>query len=227
MKRTPSYIVEKHLSAFVKSFNEIQDNLNQIKAKEKILNTHAKGVELSKSAKNQVISDIQFIYSQLHKNKQNLASVTKKLKDSNIEIGDLNTAIANLNKQITDKENEIVELKQHLEKLNVDFSNLQDMYQTQGVQLGEEIEALNTAYYAIGTSAFLKKNGIITKEGGFIGLGKTTELNKNFNGVNFTRIDINAIKEIPLKAAKKVRLITTHPTISSPTNLRKEQLMIN
>lgn len=205
---------EVALSEFVKSFNEIQDNLNQIKAKERILNENKKGVELNKSAKDQIISDIKFIYHRMNKNKHKLSSVTKKLKESNIKIDELETAIVHLNVQIIDNEREITELKQRLEKLNIDFGNLQEVYTEEKTQSEEKTEQLNTAYYTIGTAKYLKKNGIITQEGGFIGIGKTMELNKNFNSINFTRVDIRTVIEIPLNEAKKVKLITQHPTDS-------------
>ena len=37
-------------------------------------------------------------------------------------------------------------------------------------------EKLNTAFYAIGTAKELKEKGVTTKEGGFIGLGKSTKV---------------------------------------------------
>ena len=209
---------ESALNEFVKSFNEIQNNLNQIKAKEKILSSNKKGVELNKSAKDQIISDIEFIYEQMNKNKEKLISVRKRLKDSNIKIDDLETALANLRVQITNNESEIAELKYHLENLNVDFSNLkinydnlQETYETAKQVSDQKTATLNTAYYAIGTAKNLKKDGIITEEGGFIGIGKTKELNEKINSANFIKVDITMVTEISLNAAKKVKLLTTHP----------------
>jgi hypothetical protein len=71
-------------------------------------------------------------------------------------------------------------------------------------------EKLNTAYYAFGTSKELIKNNVLTKEGGFIGLGKTQKVKEDFNKNYFTKVDVTALSEIPL-GAKKAKLVTTHP----------------
>jgi len=209
---------EAALIEFIKSFNEIQNNLNQIKAKEKTLrtNTNTKDLELNKFAKDQIINDIQAIYNRMNQNKQHLASINKKLADSYLTIDYLETAMDNLNVQIRNNENEISDLKKHLEKLNIDFSNLQETHKELEEAYTKEKEAsdkktqlLNTAYYTVGTFDNLKKKGVLTKEGAFVN-GKTL----NFNSSNFTKIDISTLTEIPLKNVDDVKLITPHSTDS-------------
>ena len=75
--------------------------------------------------------------------------------------------------------------------------------------IAEKDDELNTAFYVIGTSKELKEQGIITKTGGFIGLGKLMKLKEDFNKDYFTQIDILKIKEITL-GNKKVEILTTH-----------------
>jgi hypothetical protein len=70
---------------------------------------------------------------------------------------------------------------------------------------------LNTAYYAFGTSKELIKNNVLTKEGGFIGMGKTAKMKEDFNKAYFTKVDASTTNEIVL-GAKKAKLITTHPS---------------
>ena len=72
---------ETAITEFLKSFNEIQSNLNEIKEKEKMVNLNVKSSDLKKSDKDRIISDIQFIYDKMNKNKQNLYTVNKKLKE--------------------------------------------------------------------------------------------------------------------------------------------------
>ena len=55
----------------------------------------------------------------------------------------------------------------------------------------------------------LIKKGVITNEGGFIGIGSMKKLSENFNHQNFSEIDITKLKIIKLEA-QKVKLITTH-----------------
>lgn len=200
---------EAAMTEFIQSFNEIQENLNAIKEKEKIISTNS-GTDIKKSEKDQVISDIQTIYDLLNKNKEKVANLSKKLKASNLKVQELELAVANLTNQLTEKEAEIASLQQQLEKLSGDFSNLNVKYNQEKAASEQKTEKLNTAYYVVGTSKELKKNGVITQEGGFIGLGRVAELNTTLDPGYFTKIDITEVKDIPI-GGKQVKLITSHP----------------
>lgn len=201
---------EEAMTEFIASFNEIQNNLNEIKTKEKIISTSSEGKEIKKPTKDQIISDIQAIYDLLDKNKKSVARFNKKLKDSNLKIGELEMAITNLTNQSNEKEVEISGLKNQLEKLNVDFASLKQRYIEEQQVVAMKTEQLNTAYYAIGSKKDLTKKGLITKEGGFIGLGRERDLNTTLDPSSFTKIDITSTTEIPIHG-ERVKLISTHP----------------
>lgn len=56
----------------------------------------------------------------------------------------------------------------------------------------------------------LKENGVVTREGGILGiLGKTKALNKNLNDNYFTKLNIRSTQTIPLYT-KKAEIITEH-----------------
>jgi len=85
---------------------------------------------------------------------------------------------------------------------------------------------LNTAFYAVGTSKELRDNGVLTKEGGVAGLGGVNKLNtSDLKKDYFTQIDIMRTQEIPL-AAKKAKLVTTHPEGSYKLDLASGKLVI-
>jgi Txe/YoeB family toxin of Txe-Axe toxin-antitoxin module len=102
-------------------------------------------------------------------------------------------------------------LKTQLEKLNVELSEVSMNYVAAQQLLEDKTGKLNTAYYAFGTSKELVKQGVLTKEGGFIGIGKAEKLKDDFNKSYFTKIDISETPSIAL-ACKKAKLITIHPT---------------
>lgn len=204
---------EMAMNAFITSFNEIQNNLNEIKAKEKIISAKSSDKELKKTKKDEIISDIQTIYDLLNKNKQKVSTLTKKLKSSNLQVDEINLAVTNLNNQLNDKENEIINLKAKLEKLNMDFSNLNTKYVEELEASHLKTEKLNTAYYVVGTKKDLIEKGVVSKKGGFIGIGRVAELNESMDENYFTRIDITATKEIPIHA-DHVTLVSTHPAES-------------
>lgn len=201
---------EAAMAEFIQSFNEIQENLNEIKTKEKIISTSSGDTEFRKSDKEQVINDIQLIYDLLNKNKQKVANLSKKLKASNLKSGQLELAVTNLTNQLLEKESQITDLKNNLEKLSVDFTNLNVKYNQEKAESDLKTEKLNTAFYVVGTIKELKNNGVITKEGGFIGIGKVAELSSTLNSDYFTRVDITKATDIPV-SGKQVKLITPHP----------------
>ena len=195
---------------FIRAFNEIQDNLDVIKDKEKLLTTSSQKGELNQDQKDKIIGDIQAIYDLMVKNKQKLSSVNKKLKKANLKIADFKQMIDRLNAQIAEKDGEISELKTQLEKLNVQLSEVSMNYQAAQELLEDKTDRLNKAFYAFGTSKELIKQGVLTKEGGFIGMGRAEKLKGDFNKSYFTQIDITETPSITL-ACKKAKLITTHP----------------
>src|ERR1019366_3893165 len=163
---------DSSIQSFIRGFNEIQDNLDIIKEKEKIVTEASKDSETRKTKEEQIVADIQTIYDIMNKNKNRLVSMRKKLKDSNKKNDELEKFIARLTTEIEEKDAQITDLKTQLEQLNVEMTNLNITYQEATQQSAVKTEKLNTAFYAFGTSKELIKNGVLTKEGGFIGSGK-------------------------------------------------------
>lgn len=193
---------------------EIQSNLDEIMLKEKMISLNTQDPELRKSKKDQILSDIQLIYSRMNQNKQSIAALNKKLNDANGRIDSLKETIANLDFQLRRKKEDFNELNAHLAKISPEYLGLLSMYQEDKQEVDLKTETLNTAYYSIGTFKELEDKGIITKEGGFIGIGQRMELNKNFNQKKFTRINTTVVMDIPLDRVNKVTIVTPHPSDS-------------
>ena len=200
------------IQELVSSFNEIQENLNTIKEKEKIISKVTSDGDV-KSKEDQIKEDIQSIYDLMAKNKDRIGSLSKKLKNSKLQIDGLEKMIENMQATLSLKDSEIEELKTKIEGLNVELSNLTTNYKAVENESNQKTEIINTAFYAIGTSKELKENKVITKEGGIIGLGKTTKLSSDFNKEYFTKINIEKTTSINL-GAKKIKMLTTHPSNS-------------
>ncbi len=201
---------EKAINDMLGQFNEIQENLNVIKEKEKIATVASKNPEMAKSQKDQIIEDIQSIYELMNRNKGALASMNKKMKNANIKMDQMQKMIDNLNAMLADKETEITSLKEELEKVNTELASLKLDFKEVTEESEAKTDKLNTAFYAFGTSKELIKQGVLTKEGGFIGMGKSEKLKADFNKKYFTQVDVSKTMEIPL-ACKKAKLVTTHP----------------
>ncbi|MDB4534467.1 hypothetical protein N9242_06290, partial [Vicingaceae bacterium] len=80
-------------------------------------------------------------------------------------------------------------------------------------ELGDQEDELNTAYYCYGSAKELEGQGVVSKKGGFIGIGKTAKLSDDFNKEYFTKVDISIINHIDLMS-KKVKIVTNHPSDS-------------
>lgn len=203
---------EAALQEFIASFNEIQENLNAIKEKEKIVSQNSAGGDV-KSKQGQIQEDIQSIYDLMAKNKNRIGSLTAKLKDSKLKIAGMEEMITNLQNSLNLKDEEIADLKTKLEGLNVELSNLTTNYKSLEGENNAKQESLNTAYYAIGTKKELIEKKVISKEGGFIGLGKSTKVSEDFNRDYFTKINVEQMTNINI-GAKKAKLLTSHPSSS-------------
>jgi DNA repair exonuclease SbcCD ATPase subunit len=203
---------EQALQEFVTTFNEIQSNLNEIKEKEKIVTTSTKSGDV-KSKEDQIKEDIQAIYELMAKNKSKVGSLSKKLKNANTKIEGLEQMIATLEAQLNEKDGQINDLKNQVEQLNIELSNLNLNYEELAQESEAKTEKMNTVYYAMGTAKELKEKNVITKEGGFIGIGKTAQLKSDFNKDYFTKVDASQTTSIPV-GAKKIKIVTTHPSSS-------------
>lgn len=203
---------EAAVQEFINAFNDIQANLDEIKQKEKIVSTSAQGGDV-KSKEEQIKQDIQSIYELMARNKSRISSLNKKLKTANTKIEGLEKMIATLEAQLNEKDLQIGELTNKIEQLNIELSNLTVNYESLEQENEVKTEKLNQAYYVIGTARELKEKGITTKEGGFVGLGKTTNLKKDFNRDYFTKIDVTQTMVIPI-GAKKVKILSSHPSNS-------------
>lgn len=210
---------------FIGAMNEIQMNLDSIKALEKIVSVQtAPGTELKAEAKKRIIEDIAQINNLLQKNKELVKSLQGKLRNSNLRIAEIENMMALMTKQMGEKDAEIVTLKQELESLNINIAGLNQQIEKITSEsekaikektqvINEQTVAMNTAFYAFGTKKELEENNVIEREGGVLGIGKTIKLKKDFNKDYFMKIDIREFSQLPLNT-KKARVVTYHPADS-------------
>ncbi len=216
---------DANLVEFVDAFNSIQSNLDSIKQKEMIIDKTAKGgFEVKGDRKEQIQSDINYIYSLLQKNRLLVADLTAKLKKSTRHVAELEKMIENLNKQITEKDGEIASLKEELNKMNIKVQDLSTEVTTLNTNVSnlstensekqkiieQKTSELNTAYYIIGTVKELKDKNIIKRVGL---LGTAKDVNSNIDKSLMTKVDITTTLTIPIKK-KKATVISAHPATS-------------
>jgi hypothetical protein len=209
--------------AYVSGFNSIQSNLDLIKQKEKIISEQASGsLEERKSYEAQINSDIAAINDLLQKNKDLVESLRAQLKSSGKKsaekTAELEKMIANLTAVNEAKDAEIVLLKEDLERNNLMIRELTtslveaaEVNKEKNTIIEEQVVEKNTVYYIIGTRKSLQEKNIITKEGGFVGIGKSRKMSSDFDKSAFTQVDLRELKSLPV-FSKKPKLLSVHPT---------------
>jgi hypothetical protein len=200
------------------TFDQIENDLNLIKQKENIITVKSSDSEFSKTRKDQILNDIRYINTLLESNKKKIASLSAQLKNSGGTIKGLQTRIASLETTVKQYETEMAALKETLVQkefeigqLNTRMTALEVTVQEKDSQIIDQTDLLNQAYLTSGTFKELKEKGIVSKEGGFLGLGRKESLVKDLNDNLFSKIDVRETKTIPVNS-KDAKLITNHPS---------------
>ncbi|MBC8047486.1 MAG: hypothetical protein H7Y00_11875 [Fimbriimonadaceae bacterium] len=217
---------QNEVTQYLSDFNEIEANLDEIKKSEGIISNQLDG-ETSPAPKQSIMNSITTLNELIQKNKSLVAELDKKYKNSSYKNKELDKMVASLNEKIQEKESELIALKTELEQSNFQVATLSTELNTvsqakmqldsvntiQAGTIAKQTEDLNTVYYVSGSYKELKEKGVVDKEGGFIGLGKTKELTDDFNASAFTKVDLRTFTELPINS-KTAKIVTTHPTVA-------------
>jgi flagellar biosynthesis chaperone FliJ len=208
------------INEWMLTFDEIEKNLSTVKEKENIITMKSSDKEFSKDKKEQILKDIEYINTVLDQNKKKIASLTTQLKNSGTTIKGMQVKIAELEATMKERETEIADLKTVLSKKDFEIGQLNARMTEQQAAIVQKDQTISTqtaeinkAYYVTGPYKTLRDKGVISKEGGFLGLGKKESLHQNLPDNVFTQIDITQVKSIPVNS-KDAKLITSHPSSS-------------
>ena len=208
------------IAAFINEVNEIESNLATIELKQKKVALATENGELKTNQVARIKENITEIRDLMKENKDKIAALSKKLKESGLKVSNFEKMIASLNDQIMEKDKEIAEINDKVVKLNVTVAELTDTVSDLTASntikqslIDNQTQQLHAAYYATGTAKELLQKQVLSKEGGFLGLGKSTVLKDNYNNSALNEIDITKTDTIPINA-KDAEVITNHPTDS-------------
>lgn len=210
------------LNEMLTTMNDVEADFQAIRDAENYLNIQQQtGGELNQTKREQIKQNMQLISETLKKNKEQIAELQDKLKNSNIKSSALKKTIDRLSSELDQKATMIVALQEDLAKKNVriqeldemvtslneDVENLATTAAAQSEKLNAQDKTLHTAYYCFGTSKELKDQKILSGGGLF---AKSKVLQNGFNKDYFISIDTREVKEIPLFAGK-AKLKSNHP----------------
>jgi hypothetical protein len=221
---------DSNISAYMSEMREIQENLDQIKSREKIITVN------SSENKQTTVAEIKELDAWIVANDKKMNILQGKLKKMTNKNADLQYLVTNLSQQIAFKDTEIAMLQTNLSKANIDLQTVNESFNdsivvinAERAQVTEMTAEMNTVYYVCGTVKELKDNGVVNKQGGFIGIGRTAKVNQDIDNSKYTCADLTTLKGISLKGKFK-KFITTHPdnsyTITSTTDDKADYVSI-
>lgn len=209
------------LNDWLQTFTQIENDLNALKQKENLITiNNSDNVEFTSSRKEQILNDIKSISMRLDENRKKLASLSTQLKNSGREVKGLQEMIAGLEVKLQEHQTQIAALTTtvnerdiEIEELNILASDLKTTVIQKEELISTQVAEMNKAYLAAGSFRDLKEMGIVSKDGGFLGLGRTESLVNDITDSLFSQIDISQLKYIPVNS-RDAKLITEHPASS-------------
>jgi len=211
-QRTAQTVAERdeQINELFGTFNRISENLRTIRSKQGGLVAPGGG-ESGAEMEKRIMEDLAQIDALLEENKELIAKLRKQSKGSAARITELERTITELEATIGAKNAEIDTLKEELSSANSSLATLIDMYRDKSQLADMQRNEMNTAHYLIGTAKELMEKGVLTKEGGVVGIGAVKKLNMaGLPKDQFNQVDLTATADIAI-GAKKAKLATSHP----------------
>ena len=207
----------------------IKNNINEINNQESIINNAKSKEEFYKADTTNIINAIKIMSEKLIENESMISELNNAVKLEKNKNYQFATRVTELSTEVAKSNREIYFLREELYSLNSSFEAIFNKYNEQNKKISFLNNKLNEIAYVIGTKSELLDNGVLTKSGGLIGLGKSRKLNSDFNTNYFTFSTKQDLKSIVL-GYKSVKLMTPHPSesykISKNTNELIDSLLI-
>lgn len=209
---------DSSITAYIRSLNDIQDNLNSIKSEEHMISLARENGATDRSAS--IVSDIKALNALILKNHKDINSLEAQLGRSIKQDKELKKLVENFRQQLLQKDTEIALLEGKLtrsdDSLRVvmnDFKDSVNVINQDNQRISQLQTTMNTVHYAVGTFKELKDRGVVERQGSVIGIGGRPELKANFNKDYFTTAQLPDLQSIQLYG-KFDKLVTYHPTDS-------------
>ena len=207
----------------------IKNNINEINYQESIINNAKSKEQFYKADTTNIINAIKIMSEKIIENESMISELNNAIKLEKNKNSQFATRVTELSTEVAKSNREIYFLREELYSLNSSFEAIFNKYNEQNKKISFLNNKLNEIAYVIGTKSELLDNGVLTKSGGLIGLGKSRKLNSDFNTNYFTFSTKQDLKSIVL-GYKSVKLMTPHPSesykISKNTNELIDSLLI-
>ncbi len=235
VQRTEAALVHENLTGIIEhrdsvindlvmTFNEIEKDMNIVREQENLLATSVDDPEFTDDVRERIVSDIRQMNTLLEENRAKVRDLNKRLKASGIKIAALeekmglleeslaqrDSSIKVLKTELVNRDFQLAELNTVIDSLDLEVVEREETIQVKDALISQNQAELDKAYLASGNYKELEEKGIVTKEGGFLGLGKSKVVPADLVDSKFDQISISQTDRIAVNA-KKVELISNHP----------------
>ena len=209
---------DSELDSLFSTLNQIEENLAAVNSRyNAVQELRRANIEGQPSVKNQISAQIKDIENLMAANKQKIASLQAKLNNDSKESTRLQELVSRQEERIAQQESQIAQLLTELEnnkvlinKLNQDVTELTASNAQKDQYIKQQTTEANRAYYVVGTYDDLNEAGIVSKAGGFIGIGRRQGTNSEMPLDRFTQIDRTKVTTIPINLRKAI-VVSKHP----------------
>lgn len=175
----------------------------------------SEGTELSKET---IIAQVESMNAMLGANQKQLNDLRSRLKSSSVKNTELENSIKAIEERLAQRESQIAELMQMLADKDVQIQQIiatVDSMRSANINLTDQVvsmdQSMHEVFYTIGEAKELKERGLVTKDGGLLGLGGSKKMDvSQLQASEFKKADKRELKSIPL-FSKKAKLISNHP----------------
>ncbi len=234
-QRTEAQMVHENLNGIIEhrdsiindlvmTFNEIEKDMNIVREQENLLAGSVDDPEFTDDVRERIVSDIRQMNTLLKENRAKVNTLNKRLKESGLKIAALEDKIVLLQESIAQQDSSINVLKAELVNRDFQLADLNTVIDSLDMEVVERDETiqvkdalisqnqaeLDKAYLVSGNYKELEEKGVVAKEGGFLGLGKSKVVPADLADNEFDQIRISQTDRIDINA-KKVELISNHP----------------
>ena len=212
------------INDLVLTFNAIEKDMNIVREQENLLALSVDDPEFTSDVRERIVSEIQKMNTMLEENRAKVKTLNKRLKASGLKIAALEDKMVLLQASITQRDSSInvlktdlmnrdfqlAELNTVIDSLDMEVVEREETIQVKDALISQNQAELDKAYLASGNYKDLEEKGIVAKEGGFMGLGKSKVVPANLSDSEFDQISISQMDRIDIHA-KKAEFISNHP----------------
>ena len=209
---------DSELDSLFTTLSQIEENLAAVNSRyNAVQELRRANMEGQPNVKSQINAQIKEIESLMAANRQKIASLQAKINADSKEGTRLQELVSRQEERIAQQESQIAQLLTELEnnkviikKLNQDVTDLTADNVKKDEYIKLQTAEANRAYYVVGTYSDLNEAGIVSKAGGFIGIGRRQGTNSEMPLDRFTQIDRTKVTTIPINM-RKALVVSKHP----------------